>query len=155
MSIKLAGITALVDLDQPIYVGSHFNWGEATMGGSRLPIQTNFEGIIIPAAQITSNIISIAHKLDEIREIFGDEPITINSWYRPPLVNRRIGSVPNSQHLLGWGVDFVVKGTSPTAVANRLAKTWQGGLGDNRAFTHVDLRQLMGRGAARWDYGTA
>lgn len=125
------------------------------MGGTRIPRRSSFEGVVIPADQITRNIISIAHKLDEIREIFGDNPISINSWYRPPDVNKRIGSVPNSQHILGWGVDFVVKGTKPFAVADRLSQTWQGGLGRNRAYTHVDLRQLMGRSAARWNYGVA
>jgi hypothetical protein len=54
--IQLPGIIKPVKCSDPIYVGSHFTWGEATKDGTRIPTETNFDGIIIPAAQITSNI---------------------------------------------------------------------------------------------------
>jgi Peptidase M15 len=153
--IKLPGITQPQQLTSPIYSGSHFTWGEATKNGTRLPCQTNFGGILIPAAQITSNIVKLAHKLDEIRELFGDNPVTITSWYRDPVTNRDVGGVRNSQHLLGWAADIQIEGLSPNDVAAKLQETWAGGLGDSSAFTHVDLRQLMGWSSARWDYGFA
>ena len=153
--IQLPGITQPQLLTNPIYTGSNFNWGEATKNGSRIPTRTIFDGIIIPATQITNNIISVARKMDEIREIFGNKPITVTSWYRDPRSNRGVGGVSNSQHILGWGVDFQIDGLDPNDVASRLSKTWQGGLGDSSAFTHVDMRQLMGRSAVRWNYGNA
>jgi hypothetical protein len=153
--IKLPGITLPQLLSTPIYSGSHFSWGEATKEGARLPEDTYFEGNLIPAAQITSNMIKLAHKLDEIREIFDDHPVTITSWLRPSGVNRAVGGVPNSQHLLGWAADIQIDGYNPHDVADKLRQTWAGGLGDSSAFTHVDMRQLMGWSSARWDYGFA
>lgn len=154
-SIVLPGISQPRQLTDQIYAGSHFTWGEATKNGTRLPCQTNFGGMQIPAAQITSNIVKLAYKLDEIRELFGNNPVTITSWLRPPDVNRAVGGVRNSQHLLGWAADIQIEGIDPHDVAALLQQTWAGGLGDSSAFTHVDLRQLMGWSSARWDYGFA
>jgi hypothetical protein len=153
--MQLPGITKPVKSSDPIYLGSHFTWGEATKDGTRIPTQTNFDGVIIPAAQITSNIIKIAKELDKIRTDFGNKPITVNSWYRDPESNRDVGGVRNSQHLLGWAADILIEGYDPNEVAAKLIDTWPGGLGDSRSFTHLDLRHLMGRAAASWDYGNA
>jgi hypothetical protein len=154
-TIQLPGITLPQLLTTPIYSGSHFNWGEATRNGDRMPVDTNFGGVIIPAAQITSNIIKIAKELDIIRADFGDHPIIVTSWLRPPDVNRAVGGARMSQHLLGWGVDLRIEGYDPNTVAARLRRIWAGGLGDSDAFTHVDLRHLMGWSSAQWDYGYA
>jgi Peptidase M15 len=153
--MQLAGITKEVKISDPIYLGSHFTWGEATKNGNRIPTQTSFDGILIPAAQITSNIVKIARELDKIREQFGNRPITVNSWYRDPESNKDVGGVRNSQHLLGWAADIVIDGYDPNEVAAKLIDTWPGGLGDSKSFTHLDLRHLMGRAAASWDYGNA
>jgi Peptidase M15 len=154
-TIQLPGISQPQLLTSPIYNGSHFTWGEATKNGKRIPTQTTFEGIIISGAQITSNIIKIARELDALRSDFGDRPITITSWYRDPISNKDIGGVRNSQHLLGWAADIQIQGINPNTVAARIADSWSGGLGDSTAFTHLDLRHLMGWSAARWDYGFA
>ena len=153
--IQLPGITKPANLSDPIYAGSNFNWGEATKDGTRIPTQTSFDGIVIPAAQITSNIIKIAKELDKIRSQFGNRPIAVNSWYRDPISNREVRGVRNSQHLLGWAADITIDGYEPNEVAAKLIDTWAGGLGDSSSFTHLDLRQLMGRAAAQWNYGNA
>ncbi len=153
--IQLAGISLPVSLAQPIYTGSNFTWAEATKNGTRIPCQSQFEGMTIPAAQITSNIVKIARELDKIRAQFGNRPITITSWYRDPTTNRAVGGVRNSQHILGWAADIQIAGLAPNDVAAKLQDTWSGGLGDSSEFTHVDLRHLMGWSSARWDYGLA
>lgn len=153
--VKLAGITKDVSLSDPIYEGSNFIWGEATKGATRLPVQTTIDGIVVPAAQITANIIKIARELDTIRSQFGNRPITVNSWYRDPVSNRAVGGVRNSQHLWGWAVDIRIDGYLPSYVAAQLKNSWAGGLGDSASFTHLDLRHLLGRASARWDYGNA
>jgi hypothetical protein len=129
--LRLAGMAIPVELTAPMYAGSHFTWAEFTRNGTRKPIATNFGGIIIPAAQITANIVKLARELDKIREQFGDRPIHINSWLRPPSVNAAAGGATNSQHLLGCAVDIVIEGYTPHQVAAKLTKTWAGGLGDS------------------------
>lgn len=154
-SIQLPGITQPQLSSSPIYSGSNFTWGEATKNGSRIPVQTRFEGMIIPAAQITANIIKLARELDSLRAEFGNRPIIITSWYRDPILNRSVGGVRNSQHVLGWAADIQVSGISPNDVAEKIANSWSGGLGDSTAFTHIDLRHLLGWSSARWNYGFA
>jgi hypothetical protein len=57
--------------------------------------------------------------------------------------------------LLGWAADIQIHGYSPHEVAKKLNPTWEGGLGDSLTFTHIDLRNLLGKPKARWDYGNA
>jgi hypothetical protein len=152
---NIPGVTKPVTSSQPIYRGSSFTWGEATRNGDRLPIATFYEGRWIPGATIASNIIRLANKLDGIRAEFGDRPITITSWLRPPATNRIVGGVSNSHHLLGWAADIQIEGYSPKEVAKKLYPVWEGGLGDSATFTHIDLRNLLGKPKARWDYGNA
>ncbi len=154
-TIVLPGITAPVALTAPIYAGSHFTWGEATRNGGRMPQDTSFNGAIITAATITSNIIKIARQLDVIRSQFGDRSITVTSWLRPPAVNKAVGGVGNSQHLTGWAVDILIEGYQPHTVAAKLESSWPGGLGDSAGFTHLDMRHLAQQAAARWNYGNA
>lgn len=43
--------------------------------------------------------------LDPLREALG-KPITINCAYRGPVLNKRVGGVPNSQHITGQAADM-------------------------------------------------
>ena len=52
-----------------------------------------------------SNLIN--NLLDPIREAWGG-PITVNSGYRCPVLNRAVGGVPTSQHQKGEAVDITV-----------------------------------------------
>jgi Peptidase M15 len=155
--VKLPGITKLVNFGDAIYQGSNFTWGEALRDGERMPVDTRFEGEIITAATITANVIKMARELDKIRAQFGNRPVTVTSWLRPPAVNKKVGGVRNSQHLLGWAVDIQIQDIDPHDVAAKLMDSWPGGLGDSESFTHLDLRQLRDRSLAmaRWDYGNA
>jgi hypothetical protein len=152
---EIPGISKPVISSQPIYQGCNFTWGEATRDGERLPIATCFEGRWIPAETITGNVIKLARELDKLRAEFGDRPIAITSWLRPPAINKIVGGVANSQHLLGWAADIQIQGYAPHQVAKHLDPTWQGGLGDSVSFTHLDLRHLLGKPPGRWDYGNA
>lgn len=52
-----------------------------------------------------SNLIN--NLLDPIREAWGG-PITVNSGYRCPVLNRAVGGVPTSQHQKGEAADITV-----------------------------------------------
>jgi uncharacterized protein YcbK (DUF882 family) len=75
--------------------------------------------------------------------------VVINSGYRTPSWNRRIGGALRSEHVIGRAVDFVVRDpgsgiVSPYKVYRDLnsgvilGRPHRGGLGLYRTFTHID-----------------
>ena len=61
--------------------------------------------------------------LDELRETLG-EPIMINSAYRAPAYNKRIGGAGKSQHMAFTALDFQVRNVEPKDVG-RLLREWK------------------------------
>lgn len=53
----------------------------------------------------------IEQLLDPIRASWG-APITVNSGYRSPALNRAVGGVPSSQHVKGEAADITVGSTA-------------------------------------------
>jgi uncharacterized protein YcbK (DUF882 family) len=102
--------------------------------------------------RVKQNLKDLAEQLEVLREHF-QLPITINSGYRSPKHNAKIGGKEKSQHLLGKAADIVIEGISPDEVAdaidflieNKMMK--QGGLGRYSDFTHYDIRGKK----SRWD----
>lgn len=82
--------------------------------------------------------------LQHIRDYFG-AAVTINSGYRTPSYNTKVGGAAASQHCLGTAADIVVKGKTPAdvgAYARKLMPNY-GGVGIYRksGFVHVDVRE--------------
>ena len=100
---------------------------------------------------VLPNIIELAKNLQVLRDYLG-KSITINSGYRSPKYNAKIGGVKNSQHVKGKASDIVVKGMTPKEVALVIegliekGKMKQGGIGIYPNFTHYDIRGVK----ARW-----
>jgi hypothetical protein len=140
-SIALPGFSSRFYLTQPIIPGGNFTWGEATHGGSRIPVNKN----------VVYGIIRIAKAMEEVRDRLGGKPIKINSWYRDPVTNKRVGGARRSRHLVGDAVDFVLPGTHPYDIYDKLNGWWgsRGGLASATVFTHIDARGYY----ARWSYG--
>ena len=111
--------------------------------GSEMPIEVQL------------NIAELAIQLEIIRSHFNAQ-ITINSAYRSPEHNRKIGSNDSSQHILGKAADIVVKGVAPDDVYDAIefliseGLVKEGGLGRYNTFTHYDIRGTR----ARWNYKT-
>lgn len=80
--------------------------------------------------------------LQTIRDHFGTA-VTINSAYRTPQYNTKVGGVDHSQHCYGTAADITVKGQTPEAVAayaRTLMPDW-GGVGVYDSFCHIDIRE--------------
>jgi uncharacterized protein YcbK (DUF882 family) len=96
-------------------------------------------------------IIQLAKNLQVLRDYLSVS-ITVNSGYRSPKYNAKIGGVKNSQHLLGKASDLMVNGFTPKQVADAIehlikqGKMQQGGIGVYPTFTHYDIRGTK----ARW-----
>jgi phytoene dehydrogenase-like protein len=61
--------------------------------------------------------------MEKVREILGNVAITINSGYRSPDVNRKVGGTSNSSHTYGYAVDFTAYGHTPLTISNILSKS--------------------------------
>lgn len=94
---------------------------------------------------ISSELVTV---LQKIRDHYG-KAVTINSAYRTPTYNKKVGGVAQSQHVYGTAADIKVAGVKPADLykwidANVLKGT--GGLGLYSTFVHVDVRE----GKSRW-----
>lgn len=61
-----------------------------------------------PNEAIKTNLNILIDQLDKIREKYG-KPIYVNSGYRCELLNKAVGGVKNSQHMLGCAVDITTR----------------------------------------------
>ena len=80
-----------------------------------------------------------------IRRHFG-KPITINSGYRTPAYNAKVGGAGGSKHKEGKAADIVVSGVSPQKVAQYAEEIGIKALHAYNTFTHIDTRPNY----ARW-----
>ncbi len=89
--------------------------------------------------------IDLLVKLEDLRRKTG--PLIINSGYRCPAHNKRVGGVKNSQHVKGTAADIRATKMSANNVYNHANRIFnRGGVGKYRNFTHVDTRGFR----ARW-----
>lgn len=108
------------------------------------------DGTAIPVEYIP-NVQKLANNLQVLRDVL-KEPIHINSSYRHPAYNARIGGKPESQHLTASAADITVKSKSPKQLKTIIEKLivqkklWFGGIGLYKGFLHVDIRESP----ARW-----
>lgn len=79
--------------------------------------------------------------LETIRKHF-NAPVIINSGYRTPSWNAKVGGSSNSYHCKGMAADIVVKGHNSKEVAEYTSKLMEeGGVIRYTNFVHVDVRE--------------
>ena len=108
------------------------------------------DGTPVPEKYI-DNVKEVARNLQIIRDYIG-EPIRINSAYRTPTYNKRIGGAKASQHLTASAADITCKSLTPKQLKAKVEKLIKekkltiGGIGLYPGFIHVDIRKVY----ARW-----
>lgn len=95
----------------------------------------------LPNGGIDNNLIL---KLEELRYALGGKALVINSGYRSPAHNKRVGGASKSQHLYGKAADIKVRGVTPATVYRAADKIFNG-VGRYNTFTHVDTRENKAR----------
>ena len=92
-----------------------------------------------------SNIIfinkTLAGLLSILRHKIG-KPVYINSGYRTPQHNEKVGGAKNSYHMYGAAADIRAEGYTPKEVykmLDNMLHEW-GGLEEHETFVHVDVR---------------
>ena len=100
----------IIQLNSNANLSEHFLLGEFTR--SKYPEVYN-----IPSQEAIANLKRVCTWLEELRKRYnekygvGEEPIHINSGYRSPQLNKKVGGVASSNHVTGCAVDIRVLGT--------------------------------------------
>jgi uncharacterized protein YcbK (DUF882 family) len=85
--------------------------------------------------------------LQKLRNVYNG-PLTINSGYRDPAHNLKVGGSPNSQHIEGTAFDIHITDVEMGRKLERIAKeVGYVGIGRYKTFIHVDMRPS---GKAEW-----
>ena len=92
----------IVQLNSKAKLSEHFTLGEMTVSNHK-------EVYNIPSHEAIANLANLSKWLEVLRERAGT-PIIINSGYRSPQLNRKIGGAANSNHLTGCAVDIRTSG---------------------------------------------
>ena len=98
----------IVQLNSNANLSEHFKLGEVTKSNSHPEVYN------IPSHEAIANLKRVCGWLEVLRKRYndkygvGEEPIRINSGYRSPQLNKKIGGVPTSNHLTGCAVDIRV-----------------------------------------------
>ena len=100
----------IIQLNSGAKLSPHFTLGEMTKSSSHPEVYN------IPSHEAIANLKRLCGWLEELRKRYnvkygaGEEPIRINSGYRSPQLNRKIGGVTTSNHLTGCAADIKVVG---------------------------------------------
>lgn len=126
-----------IKLSDPIYPGCLYTWADATKNGTRVP----------ESKSIMEGIVRIAQAMQDLSGKYnGGKAMKINSWYRDPASNRRVGGASKSRHLQGDAVDFYHPDMS--RIHRELAASWNGGVAIKPgSFVHIDTGSKR-----RWTY---
>ena len=92
----------IVQLNSNAKLSEHFSLGELTKSNSHPEVYN------IPSHEAIENLKRVCGWLEVLRLRAGT-PIRINSGYRSPQLNKRIGGVPTSNHLTGCAADIRVE----------------------------------------------
>ena len=100
----------IIQLNSEAKLSDHFTLGEMTKSSSHPEVYN------IPSHEAIANLKRVCGWLEVLRERASPDPskgrgvpIIINSGYRSPQLNRKIGGAPNSNHLTGCAVDIRVE----------------------------------------------
>ena len=91
-----------VSINKTMHLSEHFTLGEVTKS-------RHTEVYNIPSHVAIENLKRVCAWLEELR-VRAKTPIVINSGYRSPQLNKKLGGSPTSNHLTGCAVDIRVAG---------------------------------------------
>ena len=106
----------IVQLNSNANLSEHFQLGEFTK--SSYPEVYN-----IPSHTAIANLTRLCEWLEVLRERAG-RPIIINSGYRSPQLNKRVGGEPTSNHLTGCAADIRTNGMEQAIVYGAILITY-------------------------------
>lgn len=106
-----------------------------------------------PNNDVLMNLRRLALFLEEVRKVVG-MPLRINSAYRSPEANAKVGGKSTSQHCRGAAADIKVKGMTPDQVVQAIIKAklpYDQVIREFDSWTHVSIsnsKDIKPRGQA-------
>lgn len=73
-----------------------------------------------PSPEHLANLERLARFLEDVKAALGGKPVMINSAYRGPAVNEKVGGSKSSQHMIGCAADIRVPGMNPREVCQAI-----------------------------------
>jgi hypothetical protein len=73
-----------------------------------------------PTPEHLENLKRLAEFLEEVKKTLGGKPVMINSAYRGPAVNEKVGGSKASQHMVGCAADLRIPGMNPDEVCRAI-----------------------------------
>lgn len=116
------------ELPSGVYCTENILWAELLVSQKELP-----------SLIVLENLFAVANRLQALRDtVFQSAKIIITSAWRNESYNKSIGGEPLSKHIFGQAIDFFVQNFPPSKVQT-LLKSFSGGLGAYKSFTHIDI----------------
>lgn len=84
----------------------------------------------------------VMNKLQAIRTHFG-RPVKINSAYRSPAYNKKVGGASNSYHMKGMAFDIVIPGVPLDDICKYAQQIGVLGIIRYNTFVHIDSRPRL------------
>ena len=73
-----------------------------------------------PTPEHLENLQRLAEFLETVKTALGGKPVMINSAYRGPAVNEKVGGSKSSQHMVGCAADLRIPGMNPDQVCRAI-----------------------------------
>lgn len=73
-----------------------------------------------PTPEHLENLQRLAEFLETVKAALGGKPVMINSAYRGPAVNEKVGGSKSSQHMIGCAADLRIPGMNPDQVCRAI-----------------------------------
>ena len=73
-----------------------------------------------PTPEHLENLQRLAEFLETVKATLGGKPVMINSAYRGPAVNEKVGGSKSSQHMIGCAADLRIPGMNPDQVCRAI-----------------------------------
>jgi len=108
-----------------------------------------------PTIWLVDRLEILCEQLEKIRALT-NQSMKINSGYRTPAYNAKIGGASKSFHCEGVAIDITLKGMTSLQLYNAIGKLIKdkeiidGGLGLYKSWVHYDIRTILKAKPARW-----
>ena len=122
----------------------HFTLEEFTASGTAAQLGLSNQ----PTPDMLARLKQLAAEMEKVRALLG-KPISVNSAYRSPAVNKAVGGVPTSAHQQAYAVDFTCAGFgTPYEVCKKIAASnikFDQLIHEQQAWVHISFAPTMRR----------